>query len=415
MSTLLHHSRTEVNAAPLVAASLEERSLARAFASFSAAASSLERSYLQLQAEAARLREELEVKNRDLANSLAENRHMGQHLDRILEGLPCGVLVLEPEGRISRANPETRRLLGAIGGRALESLDPAPVWVQEFLADAPPGPEEREYACQNGDAEWIAVRRAQLAEDEGGSSIFILQDRTANKRLEQERESHRRRQALAEMSTLLAHEIRNPLGSLELFAGLLAASDLADEPRCWVSHLQAGLRLLSATVNNVFHFHGHPELQQAPVDLGVFLRSLVQFLEPVAEQAGVRLELAAPFEGVEVAADRHRLEQVVLNLALNAFRAMPGGGVLRILGQLDLEASGLWASVSLSDSGTGIPSEDLARIFDPGFTTQPGSPGLGLSVARTIMEQHGGKLRVASGCGRGTTFTLMLPGLGESR
>jgi len=406
---------TEGNAVPLTAGSFEQRSLAQAFASFSAAAGSLERSYLQLHAEAARLREELEIRNRDLANSLEQNRRMRQHLDRILEGLPCGVLVMEPGGRISLANPETRRLLSTIAGRALENLDPAPVWLQEFLAEAPPGPEEREYSCKNGEVEWIAIRRAQLAEDEGGSSIFILQDRSENKRLERERESHRRHLALAEMSTLLAHEIRNPLGSLELFAGLLAASDLPDEPGCWVSHLQAGLRLLSATVNNVLHFHGQPELQRAPVDLGVLLISLVQFLAPLAGQAGVRLELAECFDGVEVAADRHRLEQVVLNLALNAFRAMSRGGVLKISGQVDLEAGQRWARVSLADSGPGIPTADLARIFDPGFTTQPGSPGLGLAVARSIMEQHGGKLHVASQRGRGTTFTLMLPCLGETR
>src|SRR6266566_578258 len=98
----------------------QEQSMVRAFICFTEAASSLERAYTQLQGEVARLRRELEVSHRELAESLEENRRMRQHLDRILENLPCGVLVGEPEGRISIANPESRRVLSAISGIALE-------------------------------------------------------------------------------------------------------------------------------------------------------------------------------------------------------------------------------------------------------------------------------------------------------
>ena len=100
---------------------VDERSLAKAFAGFAAVAASLERSYGQLQSEVARLRHQLEDRNRALAESLEENRNMRQHLDRILEGLPCGVLVIEAGQRVSIANPEARRLLGALGGAPGES------------------------------------------------------------------------------------------------------------------------------------------------------------------------------------------------------------------------------------------------------------------------------------------------------
>src|SRR5271166_2450370 len=91
---------------------LDEHSLTRAFAFFTEAAASLERSYVQLRAEVGRLRHELEDTNRDLASSLEENHRMRQHLNRILQGLPCGVLVTEAGGQVSLANPEARRLLG---------------------------------------------------------------------------------------------------------------------------------------------------------------------------------------------------------------------------------------------------------------------------------------------------------------
>ena len=382
---------------------LDERSLTRAFASFTEAAASLERSYVQLQAEVARLRHELEDTNRDLASSLEENHRMRQHLNRILQNLPCGVLVTEADGEVSLANPETRRLLGTACHSAV------PVWVRDLLDRTPGDRSELEYRCGNPEAEWITLRRAQLSAEEGGSSIFILQDVSELKRLEREHDELSRRQALAEMSALLAHEIRNPLGSLELFAGLLAESDLEDEERNWVGHLQAGLRTLAATVNNVLHFHSQPSPGLAPTDLGRWLRSTHDFLRPLAQRARVRMELRQELDGVLVAADRHRLEQVLLNLALNAFRFMPGGGVLKIRGELSSSGGDPRAAVEISDTGPGIAAEDQKRIFHPGFTTCTGSPGLGLAVCKTIMEQHGGAISVDSRAGLGTTFRLEFP------
>ena len=406
LSTLLHPIEAGIVA-------LDEGSLSRAFASFTEAAASLERSYVQLQSEVARLRHELEDTNRDLASSLGENHRMRQRLNCILQGLPCGVLVTEVDGRVSLANPETRRLLG----RACDpGLDPAlPVWICDLLDRTEGSRSEIEYRCGSPEAEWITLRRAQLSAEEGGSSIFILQDVSELKRLEEEHEAHSRRQALAEMSSLLAHEIRNPLGSLELFAGLLAESELEEEERNWVGHLQAGLRTLSATVNNVLHFHSAPSPGLAPTDLGLWLRSTRDFLRPLAERAGVRMELEQELDGVRVAADRHRLEQVLLNLALNGFRFMPGGGVLEICGYLSSRAGEPIAAVEISDSGLGIMAEDRERIFRPGFTTCAGSPGLGLAVCRTIMEQHGGAITVAGRKGPGTTFKLEFPFMGANQ
>ena len=387
----------------------EEQSLAQAFAAFTEAASSLERSYVLLQTEVVRLRHELEATNRDLRRSLEENQRMRMHLNRILEGLPCGVLVTDANGSVSIANPETRRLLSALAGAAVEPLQQVPVWVQELLDDVAAGPLEREYRCRTENLTWIAVRRTKLETPAGGSSIFILRDISEAKRFAEAQDTLRRRQALAEMSALLAHEIRNPLGSLELFAALLAESKIGGECRQWAEQLQAGLRTLAATVNNVLHFQGQPAPEFLPTDLGQLLRWLERFLQPLAQQAGVRLAVAHELDGVLVAADHHRLEQVVLNLALNAFRLMPQGGTLKILGAVRDSGSPLPAEVEIADTGPGIAAENLDLIFEPGFTTRPGSPGLGLAVCKTIMEQHGGAIGVTSQVGLGSTFRLQFP------
>jgi signal transduction histidine kinase len=229
------------------------------------------------------------------------------------------------------------------------------------------------------------------------------------KKLERERENVRRQQALVEMSALLAHEIRNPLGSLELFAGLLAETDLGEERRGWVEHVQAGLRTLSATVNNVLHLHNVPPPERAEVDMGPLLDWAYEFLLPLAKQARVELQVVNGLRGVMVGADRHRLEQVLLNLGLNAFRFMPEGGWLSIAGY-DLGSDGV--EIVVRDTGPGIAAADLPRIFEAGFSTRPGSSGLGLAVCHKIIEQHGGAIGVESRAGHGATFRVRLPGAG---
>jgi two-component system sensor histidine kinase FlrB len=428
-----------------------EQFLLQAFRSFAEAADSLERSYGMLRSEVARLHGELEQSNAGLASSLQENRQMREHLDRILDGLPCGVLVAGMEGTISRLNPEGRRLLGpsfaksgsTLSADSVNALLAVPHELIDLLRQARSEPGEQEWCLSDGcgGQRWLAVRHASLnhadaelgptgkpnveqnveqpnvgaPNKDGGEpvSIFILRDVSDAKRLVQERDKLRREQALAEMSAILAHEIRNPLGSLELFAGLLAEAGLSQECRQWVEHVQAGLRTLAATVNNVLHFHNLPAPERVPIDLGELLDWAGGFLTPMARQARVELCLRNRLHGVSLCADRHRLEQVLLNLVLNALRAMPGGGWVEISGQRIHEGKGKGkaaaAVIAVSDTGPGVEAEHEEKIFVPGFSTRAGSPGLGLAVSRKIVEQHGGSLAASNRAGAGASFTLTFP------
>ncbi len=409
-----------------------EHPLARAFASFTEAAGSLERTYGQLNGQVAHLRHELESTNRDLAISLEENRRIREQLRRIVESLPCGVLVVEAGKRISTLNPEAARLAGG----TFESTDGLPAMLGIALEKARHTDEEFELSLANGQAKpaWVAVRHAWLEQNSAlATSVFILRDVSDAKRLEHEREHLRRQQALVEMSALLAHEIRNPLGSLELFAGLLAESNLVGESRGWIEHVQAGLRTLSATVNNVLHLHNTPEPELGPIHAGQLLDWSYDFLLPLAKQARVELQVINGLKEVMIDGDRHRLEQVLLNLALNAFRFMPGGGWLSIRGidcaaidhaksagktactkATEFDSEGALAGgieIVVRDTGPGIAPSDLPRIFDAGFSTRPGSSGLGLAVCRRIAEQHGGSIVAQSRPGHGATFRVRLPRL----
>ena len=396
-----------------------EHPLARAFASFTEAAGSLERTYGQLQAQVAHLRQELEVTNRDLATSLEENLRIRERLRRIVEGLPCGVLVIEAGTRVSMLNPEAARLLGG----NCESAEALPFALSTALDRVRATGEEVELALSDltshtsgadpAAAEWVAIRHAWLEQSPAqATSVFILRDVSEAKKLEHDREELRRQQALVEMSALLAHEIRNPLGSLELFAGLLAEANLEAESHRWIEHVQAGLRMLSATVNNVLHLHNTPQPDLVQTDAGQLLDWAYDFLLPLAKQAGVEMQIINDLNGIIIQADRHRLEQVLLNLAVNAFRFMPGGGWFCLRGIECASPGGVHGAgveITIRDTGPGILADDLPHIFEAGFSTRIGSSGLGLAVCQHILEQHGGSIAVESRPGYGATFRLRLP------
>jgi two-component system sensor histidine kinase FlrB len=173
--------------------------------------------------------------------------------------------------------------------------------------------------------------------------------------------------------------------------------------------VQAGLRTLAATVNNVLHFHSLPELQRAPLDLGQLLEWARAFFSPLARQSGITLSLQNGLSGILLTADRHRLEQVLLNLMLNSMHVVAEGGWVQLSGRKLSDSGAERVVLEVTDTGPGILPEDLSAIFEPGFSRRPGSPGLGLAVCRKIVEQHGGTLRAANGARHGAIFTATFP------
>jgi len=128
-------------------------------------------------------------------------------------------------------------------------------------------------------------------------------------------------------------------------------------------------------------------------------------VEADARSAGVHVILSVPTDLPPVVADRDHLKQVMLNLILNGLQAMPGGGTLTI--EAARGRDGLMLAVA--DTGDGIPPEALPRVFDPYFTTKAKGLGLGLAIARRIIEEHGGKIEVESQPARGSRFSVILP------
>jgi signal transduction histidine kinase len=396
--------------------------LADAFSEFISASSLLEASYRDLQQEVSNLSFELAERNAALTGSQAENDRMRAALQQIIDSMPCGVLVLDAAETIVTINPEGRRLLELGNAHVRDLRDLSALSRIDFhtLVSKSEDRLDNELCVSSGaEKRWLAIGNRKLhcpsvsrvSSDRRSplQHVWILRDITANKNAEREREAARNAVALAEVSTILAHEIRNPLASMELIAGLIA-DDPAQTPQ-WISHLRAGIRLLSGTVNNVLSIHsgGNPHL--GPVNLTACVESGVNFVRPIAEQAGVMLNFVRSDDRLTIQSNENVLRQIILNLVCNAIRHTPAGGRIEVSMQRKSRQGTIRTIVKIEDTGCGIPTNIIDRIFETGFSASGDTPGLGLAVCKRLMDQHHGVIRVSSRVNRGSIFQLEFPTL----
>jgi len=212
--------------------------------------------------------------------------------------------------------------------------------------------------------------------------------------------------AVGEFAASLAHEVRNPLTSIRMDLER-AQRKMSSEPGPSADLMERALReidRLNTSVTNVLRIARSGKVAFAPVDLREPLEAAVQSAEPRFIDAGCRLRYDAESGPVWVEGDAAALEQLVLNLLLNAAEALAPGGDAG----LRVERHEERVRVSVWDRGTGIAEADLERVFEPFFTTRRTGTGLGLSIARRMARAHGTDLTLDSTVGRGTTFTFEL-------
>lgn len=219
---------------------------------------------------------------------------------------------------------------------------------------------------------------------------------------------------LAELGTLtggLAHEIKNPLSTVQLNLQLLQ-EDLDPHNPAYgrvVSRLatvQRETARLKDILDDFLKYAGKIELERRPVEVNRLLEELVDFFAPQAQLQRVRLRLKRSADEVVMEADPRLLKQAVLNLMLNAVQAMgeQGGELILSAGREDGQVR-----IDVIDTGGGITPEVQERIFDAYYSTKKGGTGLGLAMTRRIVQEHGGRVALTSEPGKGSDFTLYLP------
>ncbi len=264
---------------------------------------------------------------------------------------------------------------------------------------------ERQYRALQSHVEAL---RAELEDKQRALTASIERQRC----LESQALRHGRLAAMGEMAATLAHEVRNPLGAMELFVGMLA-EEVADRPEAvrLTEQVASGIADLNHLVTNILDYTRLPEPRRAAVDLDVLVDDALVASSP-ALGAGIRIERHGA-GGASCALDRGLVLQTLLNLFRNAGEAMAGEGTLTIT----VEPAERWVRLTVADTGPGIPAGREESIFAPFFTTKERGTGLGLAVARTAVAAHGGTLAIRprpapEACG--AVFVLTLPQMAAS-
>jgi signal transduction histidine kinase len=260
-----------------------------------------------------------------------------------------------------------------------------------------------------GSAEAMGRGQLEAPVPHSGSDEIAQLART----LDEMREGLRARdQRLHMMLAGIAHEVRNPLGGIRLYAGILRdelAAAGAPEQLGHVQRIEKELSHLEAVVSEFLEFARRPPLRLERVDAGALVAEVGELVRADAERAGVDLEVRAPDAPLPVRADAHQLRRALLNLARNALQATAAGGTVTLAATAGAAAPAPGAGavvIEVTDTGRGVPADELERIFAPFYTTKEKGTGLGLAFVKEIVGDHQGKLRVASRIGAGTTFTI---------
>lgn len=217
---------------------------------------------------------------------------------------------------------------------------------------------------------------------------------------------------IGKMTAQIAHEIKNPLGSISLNAELIkeeisqfkGASDTTEADKL-LNSIMSEVDRLTRIIEGYLQFARFPKSESSLEDINDIIEEVSNFLtlEAYTDRIVVKKDLDTNLPHVPI--DRRQIKQAILNITRNAFEAMPNGGELRIT----TANKGKEIEIAISDTGPGIPDEELDRIFDPFYSTKDTGTGLGLSIAHQIIGEHKGKIVCNSEKGKGATFTIRLP------
>ncbi len=410
----------------------ESRLLARHFEIFTETTNKLIAAHQHLQEQVRSLLKELEKKNKELkavnhelAHRMRETEEVREFLDRVIDSMQTGLVVMDAGGNLTRVNRAARALLGW-GAEAPshidELIDSEVHRVKPVGAGLETPPRSGEIRLRTQEGGTILVRFTSVPIAGSGhtpspqvGALFVFEDLSRLRLLEEKVRRANRLTALGELAAGVAHEMRNPLATMRGFLQLLPVEyeDPAFREECSTRLIREIDRLARLTESLL-------ELSRPirPSDYRTDMASLVK--EVLDEQCEAfqteQVEVLYSIEEVPLLPlDRDRIKQVLLNLIINARQAMQDPKLLEVHLSCREEIWGpedhltLLAVLSVKDNGRGIESRHLDSIFDPFFTTKDEGTGLGLALCHRIIEEHGGVIRVESAPGKGATFTLFFP------
>jgi two-component system, NtrC family, sensor histidine kinase PilS len=323
----------------------------------------------------------------------------------VLENMSSGLFTTDIDGKVVMFNRAAERITGiqrsSVIGQKIDTVFP--------FFQGPFSEGRREETIKvDGMKKIIGLNISMLkgsAESMQGF-IVIFQDLTELKRLEKEMKQKEKWAAIGELSSNIAHEIRNPLASLKGSIEMLKEGSVPDNQKERLMEIALNeMDRLNRVITDFLTYSRPTPAEFRMFDLHRLLDETLELLENV-DQDRSNLSIRKEYGGtLEVKADPQKLRQVFWNLGINAVEAMPEGGELVV----STRNADRLVEITFKDSGSGIDREHIEKIFYPFFTTKEKGTGLGLAIAYRIVEEHNGILRVASSSGIGTTFEVILP------
>jgi two-component system NtrC family sensor kinase len=357
---------------------------------------------------------------RQLTMKADELERMREFSENILESLNDGLAVVDRDDRIVRWNRRLEELYGvrheaAVGRRLDQILDEGFFEIlRSGRRESPDGAAlyRVPLASRHESPRRLLVNVATTPlRDMTGAiagTIVVVEDISARVQLEEQLQISEKMASIGLLAAGVAHEVNTPLTGISSFVQMLMQGTDPEDPRTQVlEKIERQTFRAAKIVNGLLNLARPAQVDSGPVDVNAVINDVLSLLEHQFRtgRIQVRKELAAAppvVLGIE-----YKLQQVFLNLFLNARDAMPKGGWLTIV----TRASGDSATVEVADTGSGIPAEQLSRIYDPFFTTKDigKGTGLGLSITYGIVQEHGGSITCDSAPGQGTRFALTLP------
>lgn len=315
-------------------------------------------------------------------------------LSSIIESIDIAVVFFDSEGVIRLINRAGEKLFNVkaedvIGKREL------PIKIEGDLIY--PNSKKPFYAI---------VSQSDVVDSEGNKigHVFLCKDITRIKELEAENERNRRLSAMGSLVMKIAHEIRNPLGSIELFANMIAEDLKESIHGDYAKRISSSVKMLRNTLENMLSFTRGIVPKKSPVCLNDLINEIINDFHELFTRASIEIENRIK-DKIFLNLDYALIRQALINIIVNAYQAMPEGGKIIFDAFNDVE----FVKISIKDTGHGIDSEIVERIFDPFFSTKDRGTGLGLSITQSIVSAHSGKIEVKSEINAGTEFAIYLP------
>jgi len=333
--------------------------------------------------------------------------------ENILNTIQSGVVAIDLDGTITAFNRAAERITGLKSDHVLFENTTADKTLEELgnimleALEAPVRRREIEMRTAYGEKKTLGISTYLMKQKRQKvvGVVAVFADLTEIRQLQKKLKNSENLAMLGEMAACVAHELRNPLSTIQGLSELIGSGKLEpDEAERYAETIVKEAQRIDRTIHEILNFSSNQKIEKAPLDLNLLLEEVLESVEADAERSDVTIDWQ-PYNGLPLlSADEHQLRKVFTNLILNAIQALEDGGKISVettTGQEEI-------AVSVKDDGPGIPSKIRRKIFNPFFTTRDDGTGLGLAIARKIVEDHDGSMELNTEDGKGTEFIVHL-------